>query len=155
MKEVREQFRYLENPKNSLIIVTKDIINDKELSESLYLFRSKNTKFILVNDEKLRKVLSLENDKIYQYYPAKLPFKMKDTDNYLKEHFAKLTGDSNPNVHEILSREGMDLNSYLNTNSTSLMIKFNLFRDEIKLSKDLIKSENLERKNFSLKKKKQ
>lgn len=136
-KELREEFRYLESPKYNIIIITKDMLLDKEISKSLSLFRNKNTKILLIEDPKLIASLSLKKDYIYKYYSAKLPYKMKDTDLFLQEYFDNKLNQHVP-VHEILSREGVDLSTYLNSNPVSLMINFKMFRDEIKISKDLI-----------------
>jgi hypothetical protein len=149
LKELREEFRYLESPKYNIILITQEMLSDKEISKSLSLFRTKNTKILLIEDANIISSLSLNKNHIYKYYSAKLPYKMKDTDLFLQDHFEKKLNNSSVPVAEILTQEGVDLSTYLNSNSASLMIKYHMFRDEIKISKELIEkklSDNIEGK---------
>jgi hypothetical protein len=149
LKELREEFRYLESPKYNIILITQEMLSDKEISKSLSLFRTKNTKILLIEDANIISSLSLNKNHIYKYYSAKLPYKMKDTDLFLQDHFDKKLNNSHVPVAEILTQEGVDLSTYLNSNSASLMIKYHMFRDEIKISKELIEkklSDNIEGK---------
>ena len=148
LKELREEFRYLENPKQTIVLINSDDITDRENSyifnRMISVFRDKNTKFLLVSDSKLKNYLNMEKGHIYKYYSNKLPYKAKDPDMALEEYFYNsenspysLSQSQKLPIHEILTKEGIDLNSYMSSNNVALSLKFNLFRDKIKIDKDL------------------
>ena len=81
MIDLRDEFRYLDNPKNRIIIISNI---DDDIDRLLSLYRYKNTKILLVNDEEMKKKLNLSDSHMYIYYPYKLPFNMKNTELFIK-----------------------------------------------------------------------
>jgi hypothetical protein len=133
LTELREEFRYLENPLHSIILIHPSLVNE----ESLSLFRDSKTKMLVLTDENLLDFCGLKEGLIYQYFPAKLPYKMKDMEKFLND-YVKLKSKSHNEPHDILKEEGVDLNAYLTSNPIELMLRYGMFRDEIKISKDLV-----------------
>jgi hypothetical protein len=79
--DLRDEFRYLDNPKNKIIVITA--INP-DVDRLISLYRDKNTKILLISNEELRKQLDLNDNYMYVYYPYKLPFNMKNAELFIK-----------------------------------------------------------------------
>ena len=145
MHELREHFRYLEKPENKIILISSEnyfsdfskseknnhYINNKSTFEYnkfkiLSTFKEKNTKIIFINNKKLIDYLKLDKDLLYVYYPPKMPNIMKNVELFLQEN--KLTQ----------RYEGIDLNKLFNLSPMNFILKFNFFRDEIKINTNKI-----------------
>lgn len=136
LSELRNEFNYLQNAKNNIIVVPYDS-NENKLnfdSKVISLYRNKYTKIILIKNEKLKENLKLKNGHIYVYYPPRTPYKMRDTEQYLKDYFNQ---NNMTTILDNLMGEGFDINVYNNSNPISLMLKLNFFRDELNLIQNL------------------
>ena len=109
LNELREEFKWLDIPKNKIILLTEPTYNklSKKLLASLH---AKSTKILIITNKKLANYLKIKYDNentIYIYYPPKIPFTL-----------------STPELIE------QNLSQYYQTNPFELSIKYGLFRNE-------------------------
>ena len=146
MMEIKEHFKYLENPEHKVILVSNELfLGEKNTNKNKYdseyeklnydkiaalsLFKSKKTKIIFINNDKIKEKFNLKSDNIYIYYPPKLPYAMKNVELFMQENNLKQ------------KYEGIDMNKLFNISPINFAIKFNFFRDEIKINyNDLLKN---------------
>jgi len=132
MTELREHFKFLDKPENKIILVSaegiiknesgKETILDENKLKYLSLYKDKNVKILFVNNPEISKNLKLDRNLLYVYYPPKLPNIMRNVELFLQEN-------------QLTQRyEGVDMNKIFNNSPTNFMLKFNFFREEIKLN---------------------
>lgn len=139
MTELREHFKFLDKPDNKIFLIStegfikknqgenKELLDENKL-KYLSLFKDKNVKILFVNNPEITKNLKLDSDLLYVYYPPKMPNIMKNVELFLQEN-------------QLTQRyEGVDLNKIFNNSPTNFMLKFNFFRDEIKINFDNLKT---------------
>jgi len=131
MIELREHFKYLEKPENKIILLPVEGIKKNDSFEYdklkvLSIYKDKNTKIIFINNSELSKNLRLEKNLMYVYYPPKIPNVMKNVELFLQENQLKQR------------YEGIDLNKLFNNSPMNFILKFNFFRDEIKLNHSVL-----------------
>ena len=137
--EIRQHFKYLENPEHKIILISNEMFTGEKNEKNskfnfdkitaLSLFKAKNTKIIFVNNEKLKEKFNLKGDNLYIYYPPKLPNSMKNVELFMQENNLKQ------------KYEGIDMNKLFNISPMDFTLKFNFFRNEIKINyKDLLEN---------------
>ena len=133
MTEIRDHFKFLDKAENKIVLLSAEsfikntensnnITFDYQKLKYLSLFKEKNTKIIFVNNEELSNKLKMENNILYTYYPPKIPNIMRNVELFLQEN-------------QLTQRyEGVDLNKLFNNSPINFILKFNFFRNEIKLN---------------------
>lgn len=115
LNDLREEFKWLDIPKNKIILLTEPTYNkiSKKLLSSLH---SKNTKILIITSKNLANYLKIkyENEnKIFIYYPPKVPYTLSTPE--LIEH---------------------NLSQFYQTNPFELSLKYGLFRNEFTILND-------------------
>ena len=75
-KSLREEFEYLNKPNHRIVIVNSKTYNNLS-KEMISKYHMKNTKIIIIENDSLLHYLKIDNqsnNKVYVYYPPKLPF---------------------------------------------------------------------------------
>jgi hypothetical protein len=87
--ELRDVFRYLDNPKHKIILLSHV---DSNIDKLLSLYRNKSTKVIIIHDEGLKEELRLKDNHFYIYYSPKMPNNMKSAELFIKNELDEQKG---------------------------------------------------------------
>ena len=113
---LRESFRYIQdNIKNSIYLIPVNLNNtyDESFIQILTLLKAQYSKIIFIEDDNLKKKLKLSDGVIYEYYPPKLPYKIREFETKYSDIV-----------------KGVDIGTYLTVNPIRCQLNFGLFRDE-------------------------
>lgn len=99
---LREEFRFLEKPTSKIVVFS----NETQANAISSKFLARDTKIIIIKNEKLKNFLQIFDDEVYVYYPPKFPFSLAKPELYKK-----------------------DLGEFYNSNPIYLQLKQALFRD--------------------------
>ena len=112
---LREEFEYLNKPNHRIVIINSRTYHHLS-KEVLSQYHKKNTKIIILENETLLQYLKIDhqsNNKVYVYYPPKLPFIL-----------------SSPELCD------QNINQYYIKNPIELSIKYGLYRNVYVIDND-------------------
>ena len=121
LDSLREEFEYLNKPNHRIVIVNSKTYNNLS-KEMISKYHMKNTKIIIIENDSLLHYLKIDNqsnNKVYVYYPPKLPFILSSPelcDQNINQYYIK-------NAIELSLKYALYRNVYVIENDTPYIIE--------------------------------